>query len=155
MTLLSGLFGYPRKRSVEVEKPATQYAWRAERFNVCHPVFFGLRGEAPLAGQVVNLSVNGAAIHVQEWNWNTSLDRWMARLDQGDELLLVGLLNVPISCWVVVSDGDILRVHFASDSALRQRLHETIGGIRNAMKTRGCSGSTEPAQISHTKRYAH
>lgn len=124
MTLLSGLLKYPWKRPApNVVAPAEDQRG-AERFDVRHPVSVGRYGDLAVAGTVINLSISGAAIRIEEAD-----AAWLARLDQGDDLWLAGLLEHPMSCWVVVVDDHVLRVHFARDAALRHQIREVTGRL--------------------------
>jgi hypothetical protein len=91
------------------------------RLEVDQAVTIGPLGEPPVAGTLVNISLGGAAILMHDWD-----AAWLSRLNQSDELWLSGFFDVPASCRVVVTDGDVLRVHFAADDALRRQIHDII-----------------------------
>jgi hypothetical protein len=125
VTLISAIFGLPRKRSAP---NGAVYTWDrrgAERFEVGHQIAIGLPGTSPVAGTIINISVGGAAIRIEGWNARARAV-WLAELSRGDELWMVGLLGIPISCWVVVFEGDLLRVHFPRGGSLRSLLREVI-----------------------------
>jgi hypothetical protein len=104
--------------------PANEVYTRAtSRFDADIPVLIGPGGRSPAAGTVVNISLQGAAVRIHD------AVEWLAHLDQGDELRMTGLLSAPLPCWVVVVDGDLLRIHFAMDAAQRSRLFELIGSL--------------------------
>jgi len=94
------------------------------RFAMDHLVTIHALAEVPVPGTMVNLSLGGAAIRVHDWN-----AAWLNRLEQSDELWLSGLLEEPISCRVVVTDGGTLRVHFEDDAVLRRKLQEIVGRL--------------------------
>jgi len=128
MMLLSSIFGVPQKQSA----PALRFFARDDRDAIRHDanirVAFHPRGIPPVAGTVINISVGGAAIRIHDWT-NMASAMWLSDLDQGDELGLTGLLDIPMSCWVVTFDDDVLRVHFAPDGAVRDLLRVVIGGL--------------------------
>lgn len=127
MSLFSELFKSPQIQSAPPTVPRMRDDRGAERFDVCQSVFIGRPGATGVTGSLISISLTGAAIRVDEWN--TARAEWLAGLDQGDDLWLVGLLAVPISCWVVVSDEGLLRVHFSRDEAQRRHLRETIARL--------------------------
>jgi PilZ domain len=120
MTLLSAIFRIPRNPR---DSPSERYA-RDERDAVRHdaniPVTIQARGMPPVTGSVINISVRGAAIRIEHATW-------LFHLSQGDELGLTGVLDLPVSCWVVVFDEEVLRVHFAPDDEVREQLRMVIG----------------------------
>ncbi len=128
MTLLSAIFGLARKGPAPNRVVRTGDRRGAERFEVGHQVSIGLPGTSPVAGTITNLSVSGAAIHIEGWNGRARA-AWLAQLGRGDELWMMGLLGIPMSCWVVSFEGDLLRVHFARDGGLRSRLREVISKL--------------------------
>jgi hypothetical protein len=99
------------------------YTRATARFDAEVPVLIGPDDTPPAAGVVVNISLQGAAVRIRD------AVKWLAHLDQGDELRMTGLLRASVPCWVVVVDGDLLRVHFAMDAAQRNRLFELIGSL--------------------------
>jgi hypothetical protein len=124
MPLLSAFLGRLLKRPVWSEVTNTHERRSDERQSAFIPVLIGLRGQPPLAGSVINISLNGAAIRINEWN-----AAWLISLDQSDEMWLAGLLEVPVICWVVIVEKDVIRVHFAWDHEFRNQLQELIGKL--------------------------
>jgi hypothetical protein len=103
------------------------YRWLhrdTERFDVLQPVFVGQPGEPSVAGEVVNISLSGAAIRIAE-----PYPAWVTGLNQSDEIWLSGLLRLPVPCWVVLFDDGVLRVHFSRDGTLHQQMREVIGKL--------------------------
>jgi hypothetical protein len=47
-------------------------------------------------------------------------------LKNGDEIWLSGLLDKPVSCWVVAVNDGMLRVHFLLDEAMRIQMREKL-----------------------------
>lgn len=125
MSLLSAFFGLQRKESAPNGAVHTWDRRDAERYEVGHQISIGLPGTSPVAGTIINISVSGAAIRIEGWNGRARAV-WLAQLSRGDELWMVGLVGIPISCWLVVLEGDLLRVHFARGGTLRSRLREVI-----------------------------
>jgi hypothetical protein len=94
------------------------------RFEIDHPVTIGPLGESPVAGTIIDISLGGAAIRIHDWS-----APWLTCLNQSDELWLDGFFDVPTSCRVVVTDDDLLRVHFAADDALRRQIRDIISRL--------------------------
>ena len=126
MTFLSSIFGFSQKRA----GMSSIFYPRDDRDAVRHdaniPVSIQLRGTPALTGSVINISIGGAAIQIHNWN-NVALTQWFSLLEQGSELQLTGLIEMPMTSWVVLFDYDILRIHFASDDVLRRQLRVVIG----------------------------
>jgi len=128
MPLFPLLFKSQQTQSAPLAVPRMRDDRAAERFDVCQSVSIGLPGDVVVTGSVINISVTGAAIRVD--GWNTSRTEWLAGLDQGDELWVEGILpGGLISCWVVVSDEGLLRVHFSRDEAQRRQLRVAIARL--------------------------
>jgi len=109
MTLLSALFGLARKRRAGngIELPDRR---EDERYEAYHPISVSLPGPPPaVAGTVINMSLSGAAVRIPGWAARAPA-AWLARLDRGDELRLDGLLDIPVSCWVIKADAGVLRL---------------------------------------------
>ena len=128
MTLLSSMLGLSRRRSARNAAAFARDRRDAERFDVNHDVTIGMPGTAPLPGTVINISVSGAAIRIAGWN-SRARAAGLVRLNRGDELWIVGMLRIPMSCWVVSFDANVLRVHFARGGAQRHQLRELIGKL--------------------------
>ena len=73
----------------------------------------------------MNISITGAAVRVNGWS-AAAQETWLTGLDHGDELMLAGLLDVSLSCWVIAVDEGVLRVRFLRDDGLRQRLRVLV-----------------------------
>jgi hypothetical protein len=127
MPLFSALLKSPQTNSPPPVAPRARDDRAAERFEVCQSVSIGRPGAGLATGSVISLSVTGAAIRVD--GWNMSRAEWLSELEQGDELWVEGLLAVPISCWAVVSDEGLLRVHFSREEAERQQLRGAIARL--------------------------
>ena len=125
MNLLSALLGLHPKRPARNVTADARDARDAERHDAYIPVSIGPRGRPQAAGLVINLSPGGAAIRVHGWNAGTQVG-WLTGLNQGDEMRLAGLLHAPMSCWVVVVDEGLIRVHFSPDEAQQNQLCEAI-----------------------------
>ena len=127
MKLLSTLLRRWRHQS-EPWKPGAPERRADKRYEVYLPVSIAPLGTQPIAGTIVNLSVRGAAIRLHQPHQPRRGPRvsWLDLLNQGDELWLGALLEVPIACWVVVIDDGVLRVHFAPDDEMRGKLRGVI-----------------------------
>src|SRR6202044_1214775 len=101
MTLLSSIFGFSQKRA----GMSPIFYPRGDRATVRHdaniPVSVQLRCMPMVMGSIINISIGGAAVHITDWNGVLPAD-WFSLLDQGSELRLTGLLERPISAWVVL-----------------------------------------------------
>ena len=51
---------------------------------------------------------------------------WPTRLGHGDELWLTGLLDAPVSCWVISVDEAVVRVRFSLGDLSRAQLDELL-----------------------------
>jgi hypothetical protein len=100
----------------------------APRYDIHIDAWLKRHGLAPAAGTVINLSVSGAAIRVHGWNVPEP-SPWPTRLHHGDELWVTGLLDTPLSCWVITVDDGLLRVHFSANEAMRNQLHGIIAAL--------------------------
>lgn len=132
--LLSAFFGLSRKRSVRVVSDPPERRTE-ERYEAYHPVSITPAGLNPsgrpaslVGGTVINISLGGAAVHIPGWGAEAPAE-WLNRLDRGDELRLDGLVDAPVSCWVVTVDAGVLRVRFSPDYALRCQLRELIDSL--------------------------
>lgn len=125
MNLLSALWWWRRERSARTWTPDLPDRRADERYDVLQRVTVGPIGAPPLAGTVTNLSLGGAAIRIDGWQ-TSRRGAWLSRLNQSQEMLLVGLLDTPIYCRVVVVDDGILRVHFQPDDTSRRGIRELI-----------------------------
>jgi hypothetical protein len=113
--------GYPR---IVPPVGADEIHTRAgDRFDAEIPVCIGSRGKPLARGTLVSLSLQGAAIRIDD------AAEWLVGLDQGDELRMTGLLGDSMSCWVVVVDSDLLRVHFSADTGQRKNLFDLMGSL--------------------------
>jgi hypothetical protein len=103
----------------------------AERFDISCPVTVGRYGYSVVEGTTLNLSTMGAAIQIEDATGERAM-QWARRLDHGEGLWIVGLLDHPVSAWVVLFDDGVLRVHFADDellrSGMRARINELLRG---------------------------
>ena len=124
MKLLSTLLRQWRHQN-EPWKPGAPERRADKRYEVYIPVSIAPSGKQSIAGTIVSLSVRGAAIRLHQPRRGPRAS-WPDLLNQGDELWLGALLEATISCWVVVIDDDVLRVHFASDDELRDQLRGVI-----------------------------
>jgi hypothetical protein len=115
----SGLFGPVRNGAERRTAP---------RYDVHIEVWLRQHGLAPVAGSVINISRSGAAIRVHGWNVPVP-SAWPTRLNHGDEVWLTGLLDVPLSCWVIAVEDGVLRVHFSLEEAMRHQLREVISAL--------------------------
>jgi hypothetical protein len=98
---------------------------RAARHDLDLAVTLSRAGIAPVAALMVNISRSGAAIRIHGLHVPVP-GPWPTRLRNGDEIWVSGLLDEPVSCWVVaVSDG-VLRVHFQLDEPMRLQLREKL-----------------------------
>ena len=97
----------------------------APRYDVHIDVWLRRRGLAPVAGSVVNISASGAAIRVHGWNVPEP-SPWPTRLNHGDEMWVIGLLDTALSCWAIAVNNGLLRVHFSLDDASRHQLCDMI-----------------------------
>ena len=125
MTFLSALRKFQWRRTAQGGVSPMRDERTARRFDVRVPVLVGPPGGSPSSGIVINLSVGGAAIQIDGGNPYIPPD-WSVRLNHGDEILIDGLLDTNLLCWVVTFDDGILRVHFEPDDALRDRLRSLI-----------------------------
>ena len=93
----------------------------APHYDVDHAVTLRHWGLPPEAGLLIDISRTEAAIRVHGLA-EPLPGPWPTRLRNGDEIQVSGLLNVPVSCWVIgVTDG-VLRVHLFLDDALLHQL---------------------------------
>jgi hypothetical protein len=97
----------------------------APRYDVQLSVGLRRQGLAPIAGSVINLSRTGAAVRVHGWNVPVPA-AWPTRLGHGDELWLTGLLDAPVSCWVISVDEAVVRVRFSLGDSSRAQLDELL-----------------------------
>jgi hypothetical protein len=85
----------------------------------------------PFAASLINISTTGAAITLPGWDLPAPAP-WPTRLEHGDEISLTGLLDVPLSCWVIAVEDSTLRVRFLFDDVVRNKLRDMIGGLAPA-----------------------
>jgi len=100
----------------------------APRYDVHIDVWMRRQGLAPVAGSVINISANGAAIRVHGWNVPQP-SAWPTRLNHGDELWVVGLLETAVSCWVITVDDGLLRVRFSLNDVMKQQMCDMIAAL--------------------------
>jgi hypothetical protein len=100
----------------------------AVRHDVQFDVLLRRDGIAPVMGAVINISRSGAAIRIHGWNPPVPA-AWPTRLNHGDEVWLVGLFDLPLFCWVIAVDENVLRVHFSLDDRMRRQLGEMIAAL--------------------------
>jgi hypothetical protein len=81
-------------------------------------------GDTTIAGTMINVSLTGAAIRI------AGSARWLSRLNHGDEMLLAGLFDRGLLCWLVTLDDGVMRIHFPrsddGQSPLRGAIQEMI-----------------------------
>jgi hypothetical protein len=123
MGLLSALFGRSRQQSA-----AKDDRRGAQRFDAHQSVSIRRTGLPSVSGSLVNISVTGAAILIPGWSL-AAHETWLTRLAHGDEIWLAGLLDPPVSCWVIAVDEGVLRVRFLRDDRLREKLRMLIAGM--------------------------
>ena len=97
----------------------------APRHDVEQAVVLSRSGLAPVAGLLVNISRSGAAIRIHGLHVPVP-GPWPTRLRNGDEIWLSGLLDDPISCWVVAVGDGLLRVHFSLDETMQLQMRQKI-----------------------------
>jgi hypothetical protein len=97
----------------------------AERFTVRRPVSIRRPGSSSVRGILLNISLTGAAVHIQGWNVADDAP-WPTMVGQGDEVWLTGLLNVPLACWAIAVDDGVLRVRFLRDPGTQAALRDLI-----------------------------
>jgi hypothetical protein len=111
-----GIFGRPPERRA------------APRYDVRVDVWLRRPGLTPVAGSAINISVGGAAIRVHGWNVPVP-SAWPTRLNHGDELTVMGLLDKPVPCWAIAIHEGVLRVHFSLDDTMRHQLSDMISAL--------------------------
>ncbi|MGD0431313.1 MAG: PilZ domain-containing protein [Acetobacteraceae bacterium] len=123
VTLLKRL----RHRPTELAGAAVKSRERrsAARHDVDLAVSLSRTGVAPVAALVTNISRSGAAIRIHGLHVPVP-PPWPTRLKNGDEIWLSGLLDKPVSCWVVAVNDGMLRVHFLLDEAMRIQMREKL-----------------------------
>jgi PilZ domain len=126
----------------------TPDAWErraATRYRLVKPV--GICASGAGLGTLVtmmNVSLTGAAVRIPE----KALNGWLLELSQGDEVSLSGLVSIPVDCWVVALDRDMLRVRFLPTPVVELQLQDLIGHLAIASPGSGpLSSDTGKRQI--------
>lgn len=89
-----------------------------------HPVKIWRHGaESGAIVTIMNVSLTGVAVRLPE---DMASGHELYELDQGDEILLSGLATIPLECWVVARDGDVLRLHFFATPDAEMWLHDLV-----------------------------
>jgi hypothetical protein len=99
----------------------------APRQNLERDVLIRRRGDLPVPGQLMNVSETGAAVRIRP-PAQPATGVWPFYLSNGDEVWLTGLIDDPVTCWVIAVDHDVLRLRFAHDSAIRPHIRALIQG---------------------------
>jgi hypothetical protein len=100
----------------------------APRFDVDQAVSLSRPGFVPAPGLVFNISQSGAAIRIHGIQAPVPAP-WPVRLNNGDEISMSGVLDVPVSCWVVAVVGGVLRVHFLLDERMQRQMRVKIAAL--------------------------
>jgi PilZ domain len=125
------LFKWLRQRQDSLRPPRHAAERRTTpRYDVNFDVWLKQHDIAPVAGSVINVSRNGAAIRIHGWNVPVP-SAWPTRLTNGDEVWVTGLIDTPLFCWVIAVDDGVLRVRFAPDETMREQLREMIATIQH------------------------
>jgi PilZ domain len=128
MGLLSDLLTRPfRRPAKEVASPIPDRRV-TPRYPTTLPVSLRKSELPPFDTTLINISTTGAAIALLEWDPAEPVP-WPTRLKHGDEIVLTGLLDVPLQAWVVAMDEVVLRVRFLVDDTARGKLHEMITSL--------------------------
>jgi hypothetical protein len=146
MSMLGTLLSRASKRPAGIVTTGARNARDAERYDAYIPVLVWPRGIPAVAGVVFNISLDGAAIRIPG-SEATEPAGWLTRLNQSEEMRLTGLLYTPMSCWVVVVDSDVLRVHFSLDDACRRQLREVLGKLARPGQPRPDNASLSRASL--------
>jgi hypothetical protein len=88
----------------------------AVRYDTDRAVAVRRWGGAAVKGRLLNISRTGAAIRLDPG----------FRIAPGNDVLVSGLLDAPITAWVVACDQNLLRLRFAQDEATRAVLRDVI-----------------------------
>jgi hypothetical protein len=96
---------------------------------------YGFRQSSTRFVTMLNLSLTGTAVRILQG----PLNGWLVKLDQGDEVSLFGLVAIPVDCWVVARDRDILRLRFIPTPAADAQLQNLISQLTGASPGPGMS----------------
>ena len=76
---------------------------------------------------------------------------WPLRLNSGDELWLVDLIELPLPCWVIETELGLIRVHIYHDRRTREPLQTLIANLAATSQRQRVEADPTPAEQPHAE----
>jgi hypothetical protein len=119
------------------------------RYVTNQAIRFVRKGHAPAPASLVNLSEVGALARIKapfRAPEAATIPPWPLRLSPGDELWLVDLIELPLSCWLIEAAVGLIRVHIHNDRRTRTPLQALLARLAVTSQQRRAEASCTPAE---------
>jgi hypothetical protein len=119
------------------------------RYVINQAIRFMRKGHAPAPASLVNLSEGGALARIKapvRAPEAAVIPPWPLRLGPGDELWLVDLIELPLSCWLIEAAVGLIRVHIHNDRRTRTPLQALLARLAGTSQQQRAEASCTPAE---------
>ena len=146
------------RRFVRIDKEQVAHLVADERasprYAITKPIRFTRKGHAPAPASLVNLSEAGALARIKapvRPSEDAMIPPWPLRLNSGDELWLVDLIELPLPCWVIETELGLIRVHIYHDRRTREPLQTLIANLAATSQRQRVEADPTPAEQPHAE----